>query len=319
FRPPAWATEPRFECRFDVLRGGVMLDPLLLDAAAALTVGRAGAGADLELGHPSTSRLHAAIVHGAQGVFLVDLGSTHGTCIGKRRVPPREYVPLRTGDVVKFGQSTRLHVFEGPEELRPQEDEPEALREKRAAVNAKRAARERRREEERRRGAEQAARRGEVSWGFGEDAVDSDDEEGPEGEEDEEDLPDYLKNDPHRAKYKAAKVGVKKSEVNRKDMELFDKMQEKVQKINKLQTEIQRILAKEGGQAGLTQGQQDAITRNEKKVESLKEEIEELESTIHNKNKQRADTKLQLGGKQAKEDAYNSEDDDFYDRTKTHQ
>jgi hypothetical protein len=31
------------------------------------------------------------------------------------------YVPLRVGDILKFGQSSRLYVFQGPAELMPEE------------------------------------------------------------------------------------------------------------------------------------------------------------------------------------------------------
>lgn len=31
------------------------------------------------------------------------------------------YVPVRVGDVLKFGQSSRLYVFQGPAELMPEE------------------------------------------------------------------------------------------------------------------------------------------------------------------------------------------------------
>lgn len=38
-----------------------------------------------------------------------------------RQVKPRVYVPLRVGDILKFGQSSRLYVFQGPAELMPEE------------------------------------------------------------------------------------------------------------------------------------------------------------------------------------------------------
>ena len=85
--------------------------------------------------------------------FLLDPGSTHGTYLNKQRLPAGKHVPLRcdkaprkavtpsvrlrfppsnphllpppplrrVGDQVRFGESTRLFVLEGPTELMPDE------------------------------------------------------------------------------------------------------------------------------------------------------------------------------------------------------
>src|SRR3569833_2120768 len=37
------------------------------------------------------------------------------------QVKARVYVPVHVGDVLKFGQSSRLYVFQGPAELMPEE------------------------------------------------------------------------------------------------------------------------------------------------------------------------------------------------------
>lgn len=39
----------------------------------------------------------------------------------------QEFHRLNVGDVIKFGESTRLYVLEGPEELRPAEYESDNL------------------------------------------------------------------------------------------------------------------------------------------------------------------------------------------------
>ena len=41
-----------------------------------------------------------------------------GSHVNKRRVPPREYTQLYVGDVLRFGDSKRLHCLQGPPELR---------------------------------------------------------------------------------------------------------------------------------------------------------------------------------------------------------
>ena len=40
-------------------------------------------------------------------VYLMDLGSTHGTFMNKKRLEPQAYVPLRIGSTVKLGLSSR--------------------------------------------------------------------------------------------------------------------------------------------------------------------------------------------------------------------
>lgn len=66
----------------------------------------------------SISRQHAVIQNRDTGeTFLYDLGSTHGTMVNKRPIKGKSYFPLRIGDVVRFGQSTRLFVVGGPEEI----------------------------------------------------------------------------------------------------------------------------------------------------------------------------------------------------------
>jgi len=46
---------------------------------------------------------------------LYDLDSAHGTKVNKQRLRPRNYVELRVGDQIKFGESTRTYIVQGPE------------------------------------------------------------------------------------------------------------------------------------------------------------------------------------------------------------
>jgi pSer/pThr/pTyr-binding forkhead associated (FHA) protein len=54
-------------------------------------------------------------------VFLFDLNSTHGTFVNKQRIAAKTFTPLNIGDSVRFGESSRLYILNGPEELRPAE------------------------------------------------------------------------------------------------------------------------------------------------------------------------------------------------------
>ena len=54
-------------------------------------------------------------------MFLYDNASTHGTFLNKRRLKSKVYAPVHVGDVIKFGQGTRLYIVQGPTELMPEE------------------------------------------------------------------------------------------------------------------------------------------------------------------------------------------------------
>jgi hypothetical protein len=57
----------------------------------------------LEMG---ISGLHAAIQHTADGVQLVDVGSTNGTYLNGRRLVPNQTYILRDGDEIRFSRLT---------------------------------------------------------------------------------------------------------------------------------------------------------------------------------------------------------------------
>ena len=64
-----------------------------------------------------------------------------------------------------------------------------------------------------------------------------------EGASDEQ-LPDYLKNDPLFRKYRTASASVGEKEVHERDLKLFEKLRAKITKMNNIQNENKRILAK---------------------------------------------------------------------------
>jgi hypothetical protein len=68
-----------------------------------MNVGRV-ADNDLQLEHPSVSKIHSSIVMNREGTLLVaDTGSTNGTFINGRRISYGEARQIEDGDVVGFG------------------------------------------------------------------------------------------------------------------------------------------------------------------------------------------------------------------------
>lgn len=72
---------------------------------------------DLSLEHQSISRYHAVIQSRQDGsLLLYDMDSSHGTSLNKTALPPRRHVRLTNGDMIRFGQSTRIYIVQGLEQ-----------------------------------------------------------------------------------------------------------------------------------------------------------------------------------------------------------
>eukprot|EP00951_Prasinocladus_malaysianus_P025437 scaffold223125_cov39-Prasinocladus_malaysianus.AAC.1 len=80
---------------------------------------------------------------GSGNPFLYDNMSAHGTLLNKKRLKPKVYAPLRVGDMIKFGQSSRLYVLQGPAELMPEEGPSRRERREMAMLAAQQDRRER--------------------------------------------------------------------------------------------------------------------------------------------------------------------------------
>jgi len=105
----------------EVLKNGTIVDKIDISEKSYYVIGRLPS-CDLALEHESISRYHAVIQHSSDGwAYLYDLNSTYGTKIGKAKVPPRRFVRLKVGSVIKFGESSRLYVLLGPEEFETDE------------------------------------------------------------------------------------------------------------------------------------------------------------------------------------------------------
>ncbi|TNN49763.1 Kanadaptin [Liparis tanakae] len=123
--PPWGGNAPDVPYALEILKNGTIVDTVPLAHKSYFVVGRLPV-CDVALEHPSISRYHATIQYRRQagegesvgeerGFYVHDLGSTHGTVVNKKKVPPNTYVRIRVGHVLKFGGSTRLFILQGPE------------------------------------------------------------------------------------------------------------------------------------------------------------------------------------------------------------
>lgn len=252
YKSPDWALPedgtPAFSetpWTLEVLKNGVPVSTVPLHEKARCVVGRQDDVCDLVLEHPSISRAHAVMQHGADGrVWMCDLGSTHGTKINKRKLAGMSFEQMRPGDVMKFGESTRLFIVHGPVNQQPQEEESEKLREAREKIAERNAKNEVKLKKANmghgatavqaifaEKEAELAKQGGGVSWGMDEDAPDEESVGGELGVAEEE-LPEYLKG---KKAVKEHKSSLDAREVDSKDEKLWAKLQQKVAKANNIQ------------------------------------------------------------------------------------
>lgn len=127
--PPIPYTEPQWggvapdnSYSLEILKNGTIVDAIPLTQNSYFVVGRLPV-CDISLEHPSISRYHAVVQYRGRsgddeemgeerGFYVYDLGSTHGTVVNKNKVPPKTYIRVRVGHVLKFGGSTRLFILQ---------------------------------------------------------------------------------------------------------------------------------------------------------------------------------------------------------------
>lgn len=125
---PADARTPTSKWRLYVFKREELIDTLHISKQSSYIIGRENRVADIPVFHPSISKQHAVIQfrlveaesskQSANGrvrrivrPYLMDLESTNGTTINKRRIPTSRYVELKEKDVINFGHSTRDYVL----------------------------------------------------------------------------------------------------------------------------------------------------------------------------------------------------------------
>eukprot|EP00026_Physarum_polycephalum_P009243 Phypoly_transcript_09358.p1 GENE.Phypoly_transcript_09358~~Phypoly_transcript_09358.p1 ORF type:complete len:326 (+),score=69.52 Phypoly_transcript_09358:150-1127(+) len=101
----------------NVIKNGQKIgEPIFLipETTPTFTIGRDRAS-NLPIDHPSCSKQHAKITYKKQGNYifplLTDLGSTNLTKINGTKIEAHKGHPLKAGDTVTFGGSTREYTF----------------------------------------------------------------------------------------------------------------------------------------------------------------------------------------------------------------
>ncbi len=120
--------------RLFVFKGSELLETLPLSERSCWLFGRERTVVDFPTEHPSCSKQHAVLQFrytekknewgekkGAVKPYLIDLESANGTKVNGEELPKSRYVGLVSGDVIKFGYSSREYVLMLPpkEEKKP--------------------------------------------------------------------------------------------------------------------------------------------------------------------------------------------------------
>eukprot|EP00928_Gymnodinium_smaydae_P061566 TRINITY_DN45610_c0_g1_i1.p1 TRINITY_DN45610_c0_g1~~TRINITY_DN45610_c0_g1_i1.p1 ORF type:complete len:251 (+),score=67.05 TRINITY_DN45610_c0_g1_i1:51-755(+) len=111
--PKDAVTEPSFDI---VKEGGEFIERWELDASEkqVWVVGREASKVDFAVSHESCSRQHASVQLWQGQILIKDLGSAHGTHVDGRRLVQNVPLRLTSGANVRFGASTRVHIFRMP-------------------------------------------------------------------------------------------------------------------------------------------------------------------------------------------------------------
>ncbi|KAK3273895.1 hypothetical protein CYMTET_17882 [Cymbomonas tetramitiformis] len=107
WQPPAWSKMPWSPAAlFGRLPGAdEFVSESRLSDQKCHVLGRNGAVVDILVQADSVSRQHAAVFHGESTLYVVDLGSAHGTWLSGERLEPNRPVQFREEAILQLGQA----------------------------------------------------------------------------------------------------------------------------------------------------------------------------------------------------------------------
>ena len=267
YTPEVWALvdydSNSFESfSLDVLKDGVILDTISLVPSLERTfflLGRQTDVCHIELAHASISRVHAVLQYNKdRELMLQDLNSAQGTKLNKECISPSKWVRVRPGDQIRFGESTRTFIVNGPEEQALAEYDSENLRAYRESMSKKR---------------EEAARNEEVTWGIQFDDEDQNSVDGTQIGEGDEGL---------ALQHTTSSVHSNVSDTNHmsaRDRAQMEALNVKQMKVARLEADVDRLKSKQRS-GDFTEGQSVALERAEAALEQAQNQCLKLEASL---------------------------------------
>lgn len=136
---PKWSMPPDANDKYsiEILKNGTIVETIVdLQKQSHWLIGKLPDN-HIKMAHPTISRYHAVLQFRPvikndsdsddddikeeeaakkpeieSGWYLYDLNSTHGSFVNKSRIPPKTYVRVRVGYMLKFGASTRRLILQ---------------------------------------------------------------------------------------------------------------------------------------------------------------------------------------------------------------
>lgn len=148
---PKWSQKPSIDHKYsvEILKNGIIVETVQdLQLKPYWVLGKLPEN-DIVMAHPTISRFHAVFQYRPEirsaskkndsdsddddddgnkgetsedsksnkpqiekGWYLYDLNSTHGCFVNKMKIPPKTYVRVRVGYMLKFGGSTRTYILQ---------------------------------------------------------------------------------------------------------------------------------------------------------------------------------------------------------------
>ncbi|MBW0496239.1 hypothetical protein O181_035954 [Austropuccinia psidii MF-1] len=124
YHEPAEARKPTKKWRLYVFKDDQQVDLFHIHRQSAYLFGRDRVVVDIPIDHPSSSKQHAVMqfrqitdrnefgdCKTLVKPFIIDLESANGTKVNNEKIPASRFYELQSGDVIKFGMSTREFVL----------------------------------------------------------------------------------------------------------------------------------------------------------------------------------------------------------------
>jgi len=127
YKIPSWAGYAPSGTHLNVMKGERLVEKLIIDEKKCFYFGRNSDSCDFLTEHASCSRVHAVLMYHKhlKRHFVMDLGSMHGSYIGKLRLDGFKPTPIPFDTSFHFGASTRHYILKEKPQIPTQEGKPE--------------------------------------------------------------------------------------------------------------------------------------------------------------------------------------------------
>ncbi|PVV01967.1 hypothetical protein BB560_003595 [Smittium megazygosporum] len=166
YSPPENRADPAHQYKFEVLKQGSIIETINIPTDQDYFVFGRLPNCDFIMDHPSCSRYHAVLQFCEDdSVFLYDFNSVHKTFLNKKQIPPNTLTRLELNDQIRFGLSSRTFIFST--------SDPHLLEQSTQKIDELYNSKVLNYEKVQSGSALQAHSEAEITWGFQEDAVET--------------------------------------------------------------------------------------------------------------------------------------------------